>query len=100
MRHLTKPFCDPLGNLVQLPLIFSNCGHSYEEISQVIQSPSFMIQQKHERLYFFRLINSGTNIVVEARLCNEQFIVNNWFENPAIEYISALLQKGALVSFR
>lgn len=100
MFMFPKPFCDPLGNLVQLPMIFSNCGRDYDEICQVITAPSFIIFIKHEKLYFFRLIDWETNIVVEASLFDEQFVVSNWTENPTTEFVSNLLQKGSLISFQ
>lgn len=100
MLKLSKTIFDPLGNAVQLPLIFSTCGRDYNDISQVIVAPSFIIQVRDEKLYFFRLITWETNIVVEACLCSEVFLVNNWIENPTKEYVSCLLQKGSLISFQ
>jgi hypothetical protein len=92
---------DPLGNTVVVPAIILNSedGRCYNDIKIVITDPAFVIEIKKEELYFFRLIDFGINILVEAKMKNSVFSVEACIENPTTEYIADLLKKGILFAY-
>jgi hypothetical protein len=96
----TKPLRDPLGNTIRFPLqLLKLLRMQYAEMSKVITSPDYIINEKNNTLYFFRLINYEINMLIEAKYGEKEFVVKACIENPTTEYVSGLLEKGALLSF-
>jgi hypothetical protein len=92
---------DPMGNTVWFPMSINSLSkRKYKAISAVITAPAFIIKEKNKALYFFRLITANTNFLIEVRLIKNEFVVNACMENPSAEYVSVLLKKGHLYSFR
>lgn len=95
-----QPLRDPLGHHIQLPAPLSTIStREYDDISQVITTPAFVIKEQNQKLYFFRMINWELNIMVQAQLIGNLFIAIACVENPTVELISRLLKKGSLISF-
>ena len=96
-----KPLLDPLGNTIQIPEgISEECTRKITEISEVITTPNFMIRERGEKMYFFRLIAWHINMMVEVCLRENDFVVASCQENPSADFISLLLTKGNLISFQ
>jgi hypothetical protein len=97
----SKPLRDPLGNTIQIPAgVLDHCSRDIADISTVITAPSFIIREREEKIYFFKLITWKINMLVEACLQENDFVVQSCQENPSTEYISSLLKKGNLISFQ
>ena len=98
---LTQPLRDPLGNTIQLPAdALEHCTRGIDVITEVITMPSFIIREREERIYYFKLITLEINLLVEVALEQIGFVVQSCTENPSNEYISSLLTKGDLISYQ
>jgi hypothetical protein len=97
---IAKLLHDPLGNTIQIPgNVSQNCCRDIHEITRVITSPAFIIKERNQKIYFFKLVAWEVNVLVEVRFQKKHFVVSCCQENPSAEYISTLLKKGSLVSF-
>ena len=97
----TRTLLDPLGNKILIPASVAKKGvQKLNDIRHVVTSPAFIIKIRDEKLYFFRLIGWETNMLVEVDVQKKQHIIQNFIENPSVDYISRLLVKGALISFQ
>ena len=98
---IAKPLHDPLGNTIHfLPSFFDRgTPRIFEEIRPVITHPSFVILEKGKALYFFRLLNEDVNLLIETRKDNGDYLAIDCIENPSVDYISSLLQRGSLFCF-
>lgn len=91
---------DPLGNsifIMQVPM--NGLEDHIDKITGIISSPSFVINEGNQKLYYFGLIATDINLLIEAERRDADFIVAACIRNPSVNYISLLLQKGPLISF-
>ena len=98
---LTKPLQDPLGNQITITcrLIESFRG-DYSTLVNLIRRPVFVITVKNSSLYYIKRISFDLNLLVEAMPSGEGYCATSFKENPSVEFISRILTKGRLVSFR
>ena len=100
MTVLDQYLQDPLGHAVLLsPTLLGKEDWSIEDIVKVITTPAFLIDERQEVLYFFRLLEENVNLMVEAKASPDGFVVAKYAINPSVESISVLLNKGRLISF-
>lgn len=98
--YTLKPIQDPLGHEIQLPENIPGVNESqYKQVIATIKKPSYLIIGKNRKLYFFRFVETGSNMMIEARSLNGGFMVIACLLNPTAEYIIALLKKGEFRSF-
>ena len=97
----TKPLQDPLGNEITITcrLIESFRG-DYSTIESLIRRPVFVIAVKNHSLYYIKRISFELNLLVEARALGEGYHATSVRENPSVDFISRILTKGRLISFR
>ena len=98
-----KKVIDPLQNDVLLSYQLDNNNYQakelFESLKKVITRPAFIIQINHEKLYYLRLIDWDTNILVEAKARDGIFVACDYMENPDTKLIEKLLKKGRLICF-
>lgn len=91
---------DPLGNQVRLNPDMLNNDESFSgQLQEIVSSPSFVIQVTNKSLYFIRKVNPDLNILVEARYIESSYVIHSLINNPTVQYISDLLNKGNLIAF-
>ncbi len=92
---------DPLGHTILISLEFLNINMSMplQELKNVISTPAFIIQVEKARLYYFKIIKQGMNIMIEVIIKEEKYFVKACKENPSIEFISGLIKNGSIISF-
>ena len=96
---ITGTIRDPLGNRVHLSPEWNNDPQSVNQLKQIIAAPAFMITITNGPLYFIRKLSPRVNKLVEVKFSDAAYTVHNLIDNPTVEYISALLKKGRLISF-
>jgi hypothetical protein len=74
-------------------------SRNFYELKMVITTPAFVIRIAEERLYYFRLLEEKTTLMVEVEFNNSVYNALAYIENPTIKPISELLKKGALYPF-
>jgi hypothetical protein len=99
-----KPFQsiqDPLGNTIIVTSDYFNTNMSLAlpEIKEIIATPAFIIQVENASLYYFKLIHSGLNMMIEVITKDKEYFISRCMENPSIEFISGLLKNGIISSF-
>lgn len=101
IKYMSTVVQDPLGHEIFIParLTSKKCSCKYDELEEVISHPAFLIKEKKQALYCFRMLHSKLNVLVEIKKKGGVFMVDSCIENPTVEYISGLLSRGGLFCF-
>jgi hypothetical protein len=92
---------DPFGNTIHIPerfLKLSACK-KIENIRKTITAPAFVIKVGAMSMYFFRLVQSNENVMIEVRFRETVFQIKKCTINPLPDQISRILGKGELIRF-
>jgi hypothetical protein len=92
---------DPLHHKVLVPEDVCSVVSvpTLDDLSSIISKPAFLIQGKGGELWYFRLIDRDTNLLVAARSEGGIFRVFYHESNPSATQIEDLLKKGRLYTF-
>ena len=96
---------DPLGNVVNLPTKFdaalseNDCRD--EDASLVIEKPTMVITipEPSKSLYHLRAVDLGVTVLMKSTWEKEQWVVAEYWWNPASKFVGELMGKGEFVAF-